>query len=213
MSLTMEKVAAEIEYAKGTVYQHFSCKEELLCALCLRHFELMKSMFCKAVSFQGKNRFRMVAVLVAYQLFFKLHNRQFMQMKTINSIQIRHKVSEQTQQQLKDAELECHQVIGGVVAAAISSGELDLQGMGLHEFLFGLWSSAFGGMMLQATDIPMAELGIPDPMAAMRYHMTKTLDGYGWSPLSSQYNIDDIYREIEETVFKEEILLLESRIN
>ncbi len=30
--LSMERIAEAIEYSKGTVYQHFKCKEEVLCA-------------------------------------------------------------------------------------------------------------------------------------------------------------------------------------
>ncbi|MDA7950753.1 MAG: TetR/AcrR family transcriptional regulator, partial [Pirellulaceae bacterium] len=33
LGLNMDKIADEIEYAKGTVYQHFSCKEEIIIAL------------------------------------------------------------------------------------------------------------------------------------------------------------------------------------
>lgn len=209
-SLTMEKVAAEIEYAKGTVYQHFTCKEDLLCALCLRHFELMQSLFLRAVRYDGNTRDRMSAVLVAYQLFFRLHRHRFTHINLIKTHHIRDKVSEDMQAKLMHADVTCMQIVGSVTEAAIEQGDLVLDEMSVPEFLYGLWSSAFGGLMLASSDIPMDKLGVADTSRTLRNHMTKVLDGYQWQPLSKDYDVHAVFKAIEERVFAEEFQALDA---
>ena len=34
--LTMERIAEAVEYSKGTIYNHFSSKEDMVCSLCCR---------------------------------------------------------------------------------------------------------------------------------------------------------------------------------
>ena len=36
LGLTMDRIADEAEYSKGTIYQHFTCKEEIVAALGIR---------------------------------------------------------------------------------------------------------------------------------------------------------------------------------
>jgi AcrR family transcriptional regulator len=43
--VTMDMIAREVEYSKGTIYQHYNCKEGIISALCLRFSEVVLEMF------------------------------------------------------------------------------------------------------------------------------------------------------------------------
>jgi len=48
-TLSMDRIAELAEYSKGTVYQHFSCKEEILIQLCNQNSQNLKSLFTAAI--------------------------------------------------------------------------------------------------------------------------------------------------------------------
>jgi len=67
--LSMERVAECAEYSKGTVYQHFSCKEEMLIQLCITSTTQLLALFQRAAGFDGSHRDRMMAVMHAHDLW------------------------------------------------------------------------------------------------------------------------------------------------
>ena len=77
LGLTMDRIAREIEYSKGTIYQHFSCKEEIILALALQTMEKRKELFQRASSFRGRSRERLQAIGVAAELFVRLYSDHF----------------------------------------------------------------------------------------------------------------------------------------
>ena len=71
--LTMARVADGAEYSKGTIYHHFSCKEEVIIALAARSVEKQRVLVERAATFSGRPRERMLAVGEATQLFSLLY--------------------------------------------------------------------------------------------------------------------------------------------
>ena len=51
--LSMDRIAEALEYSKGTIYQHFSCKEEILMALVNQAMERRLDLFRRAAAFRG----------------------------------------------------------------------------------------------------------------------------------------------------------------
>jgi AcrR family transcriptional regulator len=41
----MDKIAEKVEYSKGSIYQYFSCKEEVVCVLCEESMGQLVSLF------------------------------------------------------------------------------------------------------------------------------------------------------------------------
>jgi AcrR family transcriptional regulator len=208
MGLSMERIAEAIEYSKGTIYQHFTCKEEILCSLCIRCMQTQHDMFEKAASFNGRPREKMTAILTAHQLFVKLHPREFGNMQIIKTVSIRDKIAEDSRTDLQLAEDSCMFLIGGIIQEAIAAGDLHLVNVKPFELLFSMWATAFGSSMLQASDIPLAQKGITDADQVMRRHCRFVLDGYGWQPLSRDWDYDATQRRINAELFAEEIAQL-----
>lgn len=44
-NVTMDLIAKEVEYSKGTIYQHYASKEEIISALCLRFSDMLMRWF------------------------------------------------------------------------------------------------------------------------------------------------------------------------
>ena len=51
--LSMDRIAEVMEYSKGTIYQHFSCKEDILMALVNQTMERRLDLFRRAAAFRG----------------------------------------------------------------------------------------------------------------------------------------------------------------
>lgn len=54
--MSLEKLAAQSCYSKGTIYNHFSSKEDCLSALCIRAVSFIMTVFKRALEFKGCSR-------------------------------------------------------------------------------------------------------------------------------------------------------------
>src|SRR5580692_12527778 len=75
--LSMDRIAEALEYSKGTIYQHFSCKEDILMALVNQAVECRLDLFRRAAAMRGRTRERMTAIGAAAELFFELYPHHF----------------------------------------------------------------------------------------------------------------------------------------
>ena len=73
LGLKMDAIAAAIGYAKGTIYQHFSSKEDMLLALAARRDQRYASWFMRAAQFDGRARECFVGCGLCDRLFRVLH--------------------------------------------------------------------------------------------------------------------------------------------
>ena len=60
--LNMDRIADEIGASKGTVYNHFGCKEEIIISLAVQTMEKRVALFQRAAQFKGPSRHRMFAI-------------------------------------------------------------------------------------------------------------------------------------------------------
>ena len=69
LGLNMDRIACELGVAKGTIYQHFKNKEDVILALAIETLEKRIAMFERAAVFRGRPRERMAAIGCAAELF------------------------------------------------------------------------------------------------------------------------------------------------
>jgi AcrR family transcriptional regulator len=189
-ALTMERIADLTEYSKGTVYKHFTCKEDLVCALCGEGvgqlFELSQSMR----HFEGCPREKLVVVALAYQTFMERFPEQFDLILAARQSDMRHKASPDRVAQVDEIDSLLMGLVREQIETAIHNGDLTLPaGMSHDDFCFGAWSLSFGVLSLyQARDVICA-LEIPkDVTMALFQHLNALLDGYSWRPLSREHD-------------------------
>ncbi len=122
LGLNMDLIAAELNYSKGTIYNHFSCKEEILLSLAIETLGKRGEMFQRGLDFEGLPRERMAAIGVAAELFVRLYPEHFQVERFIRSQSIWDKTSEERRTRLRWCESHCMELLAGVVRDGIAGG-------------------------------------------------------------------------------------------
>lgn len=204
--LNMDRIAQELEYSKGTIYNHFSCKEEIIIALVIETMTKRTSMFERAAKFSGRTRDRILAIGVAFELFVQRYPEHYQVEKLVQSSSIWQKCSEDRRTQMGGCEFRCMSIVAGIAKEAIEAGDLQLDpGITPEEMVFGLWSITNGAYSVMATAFSLPDVGLCDPLKALRTNQHRLLDGFGWKPLSSEFDNDEMVQRIKAEVFSDEV--------
>lgn len=180
--LSMDRLASLMEYAKGTLYNHFPNKEEIVIALAVESMELRFRMMSAAAMFQASTRGRLLAVGAASELF--AHSTHHFSIESwIRNDTIWDKASEERQNLIRQCESRCMFVVAGIVRDAIAQGELTLPSrMSAEELVFGFWSITYGSQVLTASSPSLSALGVEHAVDAIRHHCCTLLNGFQWRP-------------------------------
>lgn len=200
--LNMDRIAEAVNYSKGTIYNHFSCKEEIIIALAAQTAQKRVDLFRRAAEFKGKPRFRMMAIGEAAEIFARDYPDYFMFEEIVQLPSVREKTSEKRQAVIQGCELQCMSIVAGVARDGISSGDLELpDGMTPEGLVYGLWALTSGayGIMLKSESLP--QFGLTDPLDLVRQHTSAMLDGYQWTPLSGSFDRIEVLKTIRDEVF------------
>lgn len=186
-SLTMEKIAAETEYAKGTIYKHFSNKEDLIVALCGQGLSYLVSLCAEMSGFPGKPREKLAVMAIAYQLYAQRYPEEYDLIMEARAGNLREKASQARLAFTDEQDATLLQLIRDQIDQAMTDGDLQLrEGLQKDDICFGLWSMAFGVTVLeQARDLIINMDISPDGFQLSR-QLTCLLDGYGWRPMSHE---------------------------
>ena len=76
--------------------------------------------------------------------------------------------------------------------------------MSAEDLVFGMWAQTFGAYSIIATSDALYEHGIREPFRAVRYNIHMMLDGYGWTPLSSETDYLELFETLQHEVFPNE---------
>ncbi len=203
--LNMDKIAEKVSYSKGTIYNHFSCKEEIIIALAVQNSAKRVQLFQKAAQFKGCSRHRMIAISAAAELFVRNYPDFFQFERILQLDSVREKTSEKRQSIIHNCEMQCMSIVAGVVRDAVASEDLELPKQFTPEKLvFGLWSLTSGAYSIAAASDALQQMGIDDPFETVRDHIAALLDGFNWQPISDQYDIDKLLKRIQKEVLNDE---------
>lgn len=187
--LSMDRIAEALEYSKGTIYQHFSCKEEILLALANAAHESRLRLFRRAALHRGGSRERMMAIGIACELFVKKFPHHFHVEQVVRLSSAWEKTSQERRSFMQTCEMACMEIVGGITRDAIISGDLILpERIAPEHLVFGLWAMSYGAYSIFASSPSLSEIGLDDPQAALGMNYDRLLDGYGWRPLSSEFD-------------------------
>lgn len=207
LGLTMDRIAEATEYSKGTIYQHFPNKEEILAQLAIETTERRAALFERAAAFDGRPRERMAAIGVAEGLFVRLHPLHSRCEPMLNAHSIREKTSPQRLERLEGGEFGCMNVALRVIQQGLESGDLPPGADELPQtILIGLWAMSSGFHTItgsEGKDLE-AKLGIADAGDALFTCYDHFLDGFGWAPLSSEWDYPATLERIRNEVFPHE---------
>ncbi len=204
--LTMDKVVARVPYSKGTVYNHFSSREDLLTGVCNASMSQLAQLFQRAVSFKGSTRERIAAVHYAYLLHALLDPSKFMLVlyaKTANMIE---RTSEVRMQQHYELEGRLMGPVLQVVDEAIENGDVTLPPhLTPKQAVFTNWAGCFGviALLISCQGHCGARSGL-DLQQEVINHINLVLDGMSWRPLSNEWDYAKSIQRIAEELFPEE---------
>ncbi|TWU63085.1 MULTISPECIES: TetR/AcrR family transcriptional regulator [Crateriforma] len=190
-AVSMDAIAKKIRYTRGTVYNHFPNKEDIVLSLAARASARRVELFKYGVTLGKASREKIAAIGIACEVYVHELPDDFSVEQVIRHDSVWQKTSAGRRDVLMQCENECIGVVGAVIETAIEQGDLQLpRGKQVADVVMGLWSLTYGGHVLAATSPSLSEIGIHDPDQAIRRNCNAMLDGIGWQPLfdSSRYN-------------------------
>jgi AcrR family transcriptional regulator len=211
--LTMDRVAETVEYSKGTIYNHFASKEDLVCSLCCRCIRNLIEIFEHAYQFPGSTRERYSAIGIGYSLYHQLHPMDTQNIQTVKNNAVREKISEFKLAEMELLEEKITNIARSIVQQAIDCGDLDNRHQdNINTIVFGCWSMHYGALMLDHSDIPLHELGF-SPVVTMLWESANIyLDGYQWQPLSTEIDTKQLFEKISLALYDGEINFLKQAV-
>lgn len=189
LGLNMDRIAAQIEYSKGTIYQHFRNKEEILLALVNDALDTRQRMFRTAAAYKGPDRVRLATVGAAAEAFVEHFPYHFKVEQIVRASSIWEKTSPERRQLMQTCEKSCMETVVELVHGGVAAGNLTLpEGVRPEEVVFGVWSIYLGAQIITHTSDTLHEIGIECPIRSLRTNQQRMLDGYGWRPLSTEFD-------------------------
>ncbi len=201
-SFSMERVAEALACSRPLVYAHFPSKEELLLALAIESKLKRLGMSALVLKFQGRSRERMVAL---DQMETFLFERYLPIELFVTSARLRVKTSNERQERLKELELQTHAIGASIVEEGLAAGDLPrLKHFNANKLYFALWTSVWGATYVKRSDFPYEAAGIENPTAVNRLALLYMLDGFGWRPLTDEWDYRATTKRVEEEIFSTE---------
>ncbi len=189
LNLQMSRLAAETDYAVGTLYLHFSSKEDLLVALATRRMGERIELFQRAANWQVTSRSRMVAILLA-DVLFALRSPEFFRLTQYVSTQpVWAAASAERRADALDASRPLGVAVQTVVDAAIRCGDVNSHGLSSRDLCSGLWSMCVGMHALVGAAGVLESQCVSRPYQLLQLHAHALLNGLGWQPLM---RVDDV---------------------
>lgn len=195
--LTMDRLTSMSDVSKGTLYNHFSSKEDVLTALSVDSLQRLLQLFQHASTYAGNSRERALALHHAYHKFSAAEPTLFLCLLSAATPGVMEKSSPARLQQRQQLEMQLLQYCQQVLSDALDDGSLQLPvGVSLEQWSFINWALAFG---CNALFVPLRQLGLFSGLAApqVNLHSINLLfDGMGWLPLSSSWDYQQSWQQI-----------------
>ena len=205
IGLTMERLAEATEFSKGTVYQHFANKEDLVAAIAERSSFMRAELFERALECQGPTRVRMSAIGVAAQLFMALYPHHEQAERIVKTSSIRDKVSDERGHALEHCEARCFGAALQVVQQAVEAGDLVLrEEQSPAQVCMGLWNLYMGAFLMKEMQVCLDDPLFDDPMPVLMRNSQVLLDGFGWTPLSTEFDHAAARERVFDEIFPDE---------
>ncbi|RDE19029.1 TetR/AcrR family transcriptional regulator [Motiliproteus coralliicola] len=205
--LTMDKVVAQVPYSKGTVYSHFSGKEDLLAAIGNYAMQTMADLFGRAAASEGNSRERYLGMSFAYLVYALLKPTLFRVALCSKSPSVIGKTSPERLTEHERLETTLMGLFFEVIDAGIAEGSLQLPPhLNKQQISFLGWAGGYGAIMLLNDDLNQCG-GRHGLYLEREYYNASNIfmDGLGWQPLSSEYDYRQVINALMEGRFAAEI--------
>ena len=199
----MDQLAEAVEYSKGTLYQHFTSKEDLVLAVATDSLRTRAEWFEKAAKFQGSTRERCRAIGFACCEFAEKCPDFFHVEMMLKSASFWEKASEQRRQNHAFEGARCWRILNHIVVEAMALGDMPRDAFSAEEATFALVSVTMGSHVMTQEPQLCVLAGITNQMRTVRLNQDIICDGLNWKPLFTQHDYSATDRRIIKEVFPE----------
>ena len=208
--ITISMIADRVEYSKGTIYQHFGCKEEIFHALAVECAGCLLELVQRAGQHSGPTREIITLAVEAYYVYSMLYKLELVHMPVIRSPAFQDKVPVDQQEMLVQLEIAVMAEIVTVINTGVKKGELILPSyLQPAEVAAGCWSMLYGSYTLLSS-WDTRHLGLGNITDIVRKGIQVYLDGLSWHPLTSEWDPQSIVA-LAKSVFASEFELISAQ--
>lgn len=187
--LTMEVIAEITEYSKGTVYKHFTCKEDIMCALCAQGIQFLLTLCRQMTTFEGRPREKSVVLALSYLLYAERYPEEFDLILAARNTNMRQKASPERLEAADSADREITRLIKEQIREAIHCGDLSLpEGTTVDQLCLGPWALSLGMVALYEAQDLIKSIEFAPMQDTLYQQLNFLLDGYQWRPLSTEFD-------------------------
>ena len=205
--LTIGRLAKITGFSRATFYQRFGCKEGLVFEMGLRCQRELVTTITAASRFEGRSRERMMAVGEAISHYSSRFTDNMRILAVISSQTIIEKASERPRALAIELDTRMFRVLQSIVEDAVECGDLVMpEGTRPQTLCFALWAMFDGWTSAVRGSAPLQEVDIPNPMIELFESAQRMLDGYGWQPLTSEWDYDATRRRIHDALLSDSTL-------
>ena len=210
-ALSMERLAEELKTAKGTIYNHYPNREELLLSMAVTAIDKRQEMFDAASMSKGTSRERMHAICVSCEIYVCSYPLHFAVESTVRDASIWERCTEERREFMRKREQHCMALVAGIVRSGIADGDLELpNGTKPEELTLALWGLTYGAHIINLTSPSLKDIGIDSVHRSVRMGALHMLNGFNWQPVWSASEHGDRVVSVCETVFPNETPLPQS---
>lgn len=181
---TFDDVAAAIDYSKGTVYQHYTSKEDVLVAVLVVHLDAVTVLFERAAAAPIRTRARMRALIELEIGRSTLHPEVLPLSTAFIAPENLAKARPERGQAVAAAYEKLSAIESGIVREALARGDLVLpEGRRPDWALYPLAAVSFGSMYIAAQGRRSREVSLEQMKPRIVANFEIVLDGLGWKPV------------------------------
>ncbi|TRZ93109.1 TetR/AcrR family transcriptional regulator [bacterium] len=123
--VTLDDIAAAIEFSKGTIYNHFGSKEEIYASILVEHLNILISCLKEAVRTGRNTPERLRNSMKAYVRFYREHREYFKLLFFIDLVSDHYRVPDTLLKEIRTLKIACLLELQNVVREGVRSGELE----------------------------------------------------------------------------------------
>lgn len=208
----MDRLVRVSDVSKGTIYNHFTGKEDCLAAFCIRGMTDLRGLFQRALTFKGTPREVALTIHFAYRLHLQLNPTVCMALVTARTPSFAEKTSPERAMQMKTIDGELFSMAFKVIDDAIKDSALELRD-GLSEVVitFLNWSMSYGINMLANTGFDHSVSDYLEEQNIALIGANVLMDGLGMTPLSKDWDYEKTWQRIADEIFADEISMIEKQ--
>ena len=202
-NLNLDELAEAVEYSKGTLYLHFKTKEDIALAVVTRALKERADFFERALTFQGRSRERIRAIGFACCHFAKVYPDYYNVEMMLKSLSFWEKADEVRQHEYAMQGGRCFRVMHRLATEGLQQRDLSPGKLSPEQIVFAIASTAVGSHIMGRNPHALVLAGINDPLQALCQNVSVLLDGFGWKPLTDEWDYDAVDRRIKKEIFPE----------